>query len=145
MSIGQVDVCVSLVNQKVQFKGISKDNPDSPIPFDYLPPMGDGQGFLGLEMLVMSFAGCVSTGIVFLLRRLGKNVISFKMNATGVKRAKPLSLERICLEIILESDNTDDSEIQNVIEQAEGLSPVWLALKNNVEVVSEYKIIKMNP
>lgn len=141
MSIGQVDVMISLVNEKFQFKGVSKSSPESPITFDYLPPLGDGQGFLGLELLVMSFAGCVSTGMVYLLRKMGKNISGFKMNVTGIKRVKPLSLEKICLEVILESNNTEDSEIQSVIELAEGLSPVWLALKNNVEVVAEYKII----
>jgi putative redox protein len=137
----EIEVAISLANERVQFKGVSKSNPESPITFDYLPPLGDGQGFLGLELLVMSFAGCVSTGMVFLLRRMGKNISGFEMKATGIKRTKPLSLEKICLEVILESNNTEDSEIQTVIEQAKELSPVWIALKNNVEVSTEYKII----
>jgi len=138
----KVEVSVSLINDKVQFRGVSKTNPESPIIIDYLPPLGDGQGFLGLELLVMSFAGCVSTGVVALLRRTGKNISGFKMNVIGIKRANPLSLEKICLEVILESDNTEDLEMQTVIKQAEIISPVWIAIKNNVEVVAEYKIIK---
>ena len=141
MSMGQVEVQVSLVNEKVQFKGVSMSNPQNPITFDYLPPVGDGQGFLGLDLLVLSFAGCVSTAMVFLLRKMGKTISGFKMNVKGIKRANPLSLEKICLEVVLESDNTGDSEIKSVIEQAEKLSPVWLALKNNVEVDVKYKII----
>ena len=137
----QIEVVVSLTNEKVQFSGVSKSNPDHPITIDYLPPLGDGQGFLGLELLVMSFAGCVSTGIVALLRKMGKNISGYKMNVTGIKRAKPLSLEKICFEIVLESNNTEASEIESVLKKAEEISPVWIALKNNVEVVSGYKII----
>lgn len=141
MNIGQVEVMTRLVNEKLQFEGVSKSNPEKPITFDYLPPLGDGQGFLGLELLVMSFTGCVSTGMVFLLRKMGKNVLGFKVNAIGIKREKPLLLESICLEVELESDNTEDAELQNIIEQAKQISPVCIALKNNVEVITDYKII----
>ncbi len=48
-----LDISVKLINDKLQFKGISETNLDFPIPFDYLPPIGDGQGFRGLELLIM--------------------------------------------------------------------------------------------
>ncbi len=138
-----MEVTVSLTNQKVQFTGVSKSNPDHPIAFDYLPPLGDGQGYRGLELLLMSFAGCVSTAIVALLRRMGKNISGFKMNAKGINRTQPLSLQKICMEVILESTDAEDADIQNAIKQAEEISPVWLALKNNVEVSTEYRVIKV--
>ena len=86
-----MEVIVSLTNQKVQFTGVSTSNPDHPIAFDYLPPLGDGQGYRGLELLLMSFAGCVSTAIVALLRRMGKNISGFKMNAKGINRTQPVT------------------------------------------------------
>ncbi len=63
------------------------------------------------------------------------------MNAKGTKRVQPLSLQKISLEVILESKDIMDSDIKNVIKKAEDISPVWLALKNNVEINVEYKII----
>lgn len=141
MSNGQLEVAVNLTNDKVQFAGISKTNPDRPITFDYLPPLGDGQGFRGLELLLMSFSGCVSTTVVHLLRKRGRNVSGFRANAEGVRQELPSVPLKIYLEIILESEDTSVSELEDVVRQAESLSPVWLALKNNIDVVKEYKVV----
>jgi len=140
MSIAPVEISLELMNQKVKFIGLSKTNQETPITIDYLPPIGDGQGFLGLELLVMSFAGCVSTGIVALLRKMGKSISGYKMNVTGIKREIPLSLKKIYFEIIVKSIDISEEELQNVVKKAEEISPVWIAIKNNVEVAWRYKI-----
>jgi putative redox protein len=141
MSSSQFEISLSLINQKVQFKGVSRNNPDYPITFDYLPPLGDGQGFKGIEMLLLSFAGCVSTAIVGLLRKMGKSISGYTMNVNGIRREQPLSLQKICFEVILKSNDIENPDIEGVIKKAEEISPVWIALKSNVEVEAEYKII----
>lgn len=141
MSISPVEINLELINEKVKFVGVSKSNLETPITIDYLPPIGDGEGFLGLELLVMSFAGCVSTAIVALLRKLGKDISGYKMNVTGIKKEKPLSLEKICFEILVESKDLTEVELENIILKAEEISPVWMAVKNNVEAAWVYKII----
>ena len=145
MSNNQLEVDVKLINQKVQFTGVSKSNVDNPITLDYLPPLGDGQGFRGLELFLMSFTGCVSTAMVYLLRKKAKTISNFEVNAKGVRREQPLSIQTILLEITLESKDTVDTDLQSVIKQAEELSPVWLMLKNNVEVITEYTITRSEP
>ena len=45
------------------------------------------------------------------------------------------------LEIDVEFADVGDEDIQRVIKLAEEISPVWIALKNNVQVSWEYKII----
>ena len=140
MNNDRFEVTLDLTNQKVQFTGVSKSNPDRPIVFDYLPPLGDGQGYRGLELLLMSFTGCVGTSIVYLLRNMGKDISQFKINAQGIKREQPLSIQKICLEVIVESKDVQDSDMQSAIERAEKLSPVWTMLKNNVEVIIDYKL-----
>ena len=141
MSLPPVEIHMELINQKVKFTGISKTNPETPVKIDYLPPLGDGEGFLGLELLVMSFAGCVSTGIVGLLRRMNKTDFTYKMNIIGIKKEQPLSLEKINFTVIVESKDVSDDELQNVIKKAEEISPVWIAIRNNVEVDWQYRII----
>jgi uncharacterized OsmC-like protein len=141
MENNQLEVAVNLSNQKVQFTGLSKSNPDLPVVFDVPPPLGDGQGFMGLEALLLSFAGCVSTTIVCLLRKAGKNVSGFTMNARGIKRLQPLSLQTIYLEVIVESRDTNNSDLQSAVGQAEEKSPVWAAIKNNVEVHTECRVV----
>lgn len=69
-----LEVTVELMNEKVRFLGMSQANPDHPIIFDFAPPLGDGQGYTGLELLLLSFAGCSATTILYLLRRMGKSI-----------------------------------------------------------------------
>ena len=136
-------VTVNLTNNKIQFTGISPSNPDRPINFDYKPPMGDGQGYNGLELLLMSFAGCSGTAIVYLLRKMRKDISGMKVNAKGLRRDQPpIKFEKIFLEFILNSKDTKDVDIEKAIQIAEeSVCPVWQMIKNNVEVVTEYKII----
>jgi putative redox protein len=143
MMADSLEVTVHLANQKVQFTGVSKSNPDRLITFDYNAPIGDGQGFTGLELLLMSLAGCSSTSVVFLLRKMRKHISGFKVNAKGIRRDQhPTSFQTIFLEFILNSKDTEDSEIQKAIRLSEeSYCPVWAMLKNNVEIVTEYKII----
>lgn len=139
----QLKVTVNLTNQKVQFTGVSSSNPDCPITFDFKPPIGDGQGYTGLELLLMSFTGCVATTILYLLRKMGKNISGFKVNAKGIKRDQPpIKFEKVFLEFILNSKDTGDADIQKAIQLAEeSVCPVWQMVKNNVEVITEYKIL----
>ena len=137
------EVTVNLTNQKVQFTGMSKSNPDRPIAFDFKPPIGDGQGYNGLELLLMSFAGCSGTAIAYLLRKMGKSISGLKVNAKGIRRDQPpIKFESVFLEFILNSKDTKDADIQKAIQLAEdSVCPVWQMVKNNVEVTAEYKII----
>ena len=68
--MADLNVEITRTNRKVHFEGVSDANPERRIPFDFAPPLGDGNGFAGLELLLMSFAGCVSTTVVFLLGRM---------------------------------------------------------------------------
>jgi putative redox protein len=93
MMAEQLEVTVSLTNQKVQFTGVSRSNPS--ITFDYDPPLGDGQGYTGLEMLLMSLAACSGTSIVALLRNMKKSISGFKVNGKGIRRDEhPTSFKR---------------------------------------------------
>ena len=143
MSELQEEVAVRLINQKVKFTGVSKANPDQPITFDYKPPMGDGEGFNGLELLLMSLSGCSATAVVYLLRKMGKTVSGLEVNAKGVRREQPpIKFEKIHLEFILNSKDIKDDDIQKAIQLAEqSVCPVWQMIKNNVEVVAEYTIV----
>jgi len=141
MMAEQLEVAVNLTNQKVQFTGVSRSNP--PITFDYDPPLGDGQGYTGLEMLLMSLAACSGTSIVALLRNMKKNISGFKVNGKGIRRTEhPTSFQKIVLEYTLNSKDAEDKHIQEAIQLSEEkYCPVWAMVKNNVEVVTKYKII----
>ncbi len=138
MATDELFVNVNLVNDKVKFLASTNLRPKKEIAFDYVPPVGDGDGFLGLELLLTSFAGCVSTAIVFLLRRMGHTVKGYSMRAEGIRRENPISLEKIEAEITLGNSDIPDEDIQKAITLASYISPVWLAIKNNVQVCVEH-------
>ena len=137
----QLEVTVTSTDQKVQCAGVARDNPV--VTFDYRPPLGEGQGYTPLELLLMSLAVCSVTTIVYLLRKMRKNVSAFKVNAKGIRRdVHPTSLEKIYLEFILNSKDAADDDIQKAIRLSEETyCPVWAMLRNNVEVITGYKII----
>jgi putative redox protein len=127
--------------QKVQCSGVARSNPA--ITFDYRPPLGEGQGYTPLELLLMSLAVCSVTTVVYLLRKMRKNISAFKVNAKGTRRDDhPTALTKIYLEFILSSEDTEDADVQKAIRLSEETyCPVWAMLKNNVEVITEYKIV----
>lgn len=142
MASDELFVNVSLVNDKVKFLASTNLRPEKEIAFDYVPPVGDGEGYLGLELLLTSFAGCVSTAIVFLLRKMGHTVSAYKMRAEGIRQENPISLKKINAEITLGDMAVPDADIQKAIAMASNISPVWLAIKNNVDVSVSYKADK---
>jgi len=136
----QLTVKAELSNQKVQFKGVSRTNTE--VFFDYNPPLGDGQGYTGLEMLLMSLAVCSATTVVSLLRNMGKTVAGFEVNAQGTRREEhPTGFQNILLEFVLKSDNAMDSDMEKAIQlSAEAYCPGWAMVKNNVEIRTEFNI-----
>lgn len=136
----QLEASVTLVNDKIQFSGVVRDNPA--ITFDYHPPIGDGQGFTGLEVLLLSFAGCSASTIVYLLRSMKKSIAGLQVQVQGVrKETHPTSLKTITLKFRLQSSDVKDADMQKVIRLAEETyCPVWAMLKGNVDVVTNYTI-----
>ena len=138
---GQLEVTVQSTNQKLGYAAALRSLP--PIAIDYIPPLGDGQGYLPLEMLLMSLGACSGGTIGLLLRKMGKTVSSINVNVKGTRRERhPTSFQKIHLEFTVTSADTKDSDVQKSIRLAEeSVCPVWAMIKNNAEITSEYKII----
>ena len=136
-----LEISVRLTNQKVQFSAVAKSNPA--ITVDYVPPLGDGQGYMPLELLLISLAACSGATVVTLLRKMKKTLSGLEIKAKGLRRDQhPTSFQQIFLAIIVKSKDTRDSDLQKAIQLSEeSYCPVWAMLKNNVEVLSEYRII----
>ena len=138
------EVTIRLINDNVQFTGVSEANPDHPVTIDYVPPLGDGMGFRGLELFLLSFGGCSATAVVALLRKMGKTISGFEVRAKGIRSEKPpIKFEKIFIEFILKSGDTKETDLQKAVQLAEqSVCPVWQMIKNNVDVVPEYRIVK---
>jgi len=137
----QLEVSVDLTNQKVQFTGVARTNPA--IIIDCLPPLGDGQGYTPLELLLISLASCSGTTVLTLLRKMKRNISGLKVNVKGIRREQPpTSFQTITLEFVISAEDVQSSEVENAIKLTEETyCPVWTMLKNNVEVITEFRIV----
>lgn len=124
----------------VHFETVSADHPAITVPFDYTPPLGTGEGLAGLEALVMTFSGCVSTAVVGLLMRLGKHVDGYSVRAEGERNEQPLSLRKILFHVQVTSSDVTSEDMEKVLQHAEAISPVWIAIKGNIVVETSYQI-----
>ena len=131
-----------LINDKVRLSAVSRAHPDDPVVMDYVPPLGDGQGFGGIELLLASFCGCVSTAVIALLKRAGRHILSYECTAEGIRQETPVLLKKIMFEVRLRSDDAEAQDIERILHAAETISPVWLAIKSNVEVQAGYKLTR---
>ena len=136
----QLEVTVNSTNQKVQFAGGSRSNPA--IAIDYTPPLGDGEGYTPLELLLVSLAACSGATIATLLRRMKRTVLGCRVRAKGIRREQhPTSFQAIALEFSLDSPDAEDADMQRAIQLAkDSYCPVWAMLNGEVEVTCEYTI-----
>lgn len=135
---------ISLMNEKVQFRGVAREN--APVIMDYIPPFGDSEGYMALELLLMSFGTCAATAVATLLRRLGRQITSFDASASGIRREEhPKSFASIHLQFTLTSPDATDEEMQKAIDLSEqSVCPVWAMVKGNVTVTTGFDIIRSN-
>jgi putative redox protein len=138
---GQLEVTVQSTNQKLGYTGALRSLP--PIAIDYIPPLGDGQGYLPLEMLLMSFGACSGGTVGLLLRKMGKAVTGIKVNVKGTRREQhPTSFQSIFLEFIVTSADVKDADVQKSIKLAEeSVCPVWAMVKGNAEITTAFSIV----
>ena len=137
----QLEVTVSSTNQKLGYTGALRSHPA--VPIDYIPPLGDGQGYTPLELLLMSLGACSGGTIGLLLRKMGKTVSGIKVNTRGIRREQhPTSFQKIFLEFVVHSNDVKDADMQKAIKLAEeSICPVWAMVKGNAQINAEYKVI----
>ena len=111
----QLEVTVHSTNQKLGYTASLRDLP--PIAMDYIPPFGDYQGYLPLELLLMSLSSCAGGTIGLLLRKMGKTVTAIKVNAKGTRREQhPTCFKTIQLEFTVNSSDAKDGDLQKAIK-----------------------------
>ncbi len=137
----QMEATITLTNAKVQFTGRTRQN--EAVTMDYFPPLGDGKGYTGLELLLMSLAGCSGTSVLYLLRKMGKDIAGFDVKASGTRRDQhPTCFSRIRLEFTVTSRDAKDADVQKAIKLSEeSVCPVWAMLKNSCEIAAGHKLV----
>lgn len=131
---------VTLIGDKVRFSGRSRNNPE--VTMNYFPPFGDGDGYTGLEMLLLSFSGCSGTAVAVLLRKMGKAVEGLTIRATGQRQETlPMAFSTIDILFTIKAPDATDEDVRKVLNLAEtSMCPVWAMIRGNVEINVSYKL-----
>ena len=134
MENSQLNVEMKLIDRGLKFQTKAGNNPE--IITDYIPPLGSNEGYMPLELFLISFGTCVSGVILPVLRKMQKEIEAYSMNAMGIRKTEhPTGFSKIILEIFVKSKNTTTEEIEKVLKMAETTyCPVWSMLKNDIEI-----------
>ncbi len=138
----QLTGIATLINGRVKFSGVSRNNEE--IIIDYVKPIGDGEGYTSLELFLLSLATCSGTSISLLLRKMRKDVSGLKITAVGERKEEhPTYFRKIIMHFELQSKDAEAPDIEKAIKiSEEGICPVWNMVKNNVEISYDYEIIR---
>ena len=126
-------------DDKVKFSATARDNPE--IVIDYSPPIGTGEGYTSLELLMASYGSCVSTTVLTILRhQMRKKVDGISVDVQGVVRDEhPKALERMNVALNIKASDLSEPEVRQALAVAEEkLCPVWAMIKGNVEIDIEF-------
>ena len=140
----QLKGTVTLINDRVKFSCISRDNQQ--IAVDYTKPIGDEEGYTSLELFLLSLAACSGTAVAILLRKMGKDLSGLKVNVEGERRTEhPTYFERIALHFELKSKDAQESDLEKAIVLSEkNICPVWNMIKDIVKINYNFKIIRIH-
>jgi putative redox protein len=135
---------VKLVNDKLRFTGLVENN--NPVSIDYIAPLGDGEGYTSLELLLLSLTSCIGSAVLTFLRKMRKTISGCEIHATGLRNeVHPTGFNKIFIDIsIISSDVTDNDVIKVIQLSEETYCPVWSMLKGNVAIEIKHTIKKQS-
>jgi putative redox protein len=136
----EVKVTVGGLQSKMRLVG--KGHAGQTIQLDMPQPLGDDDGFTGLETLLVSLCGCSGHTVLYLLKKMGRTVETLEIQAMGQRRDEhPTILTDIELQYNLKGDTLDAPSVEKAIKMAEETyCPVWAMLKNDVAISWNYSI-----
>lgn len=140
----QLTGVATLINDKVKFSGVTRDNRE--IVIDYGKPIGDGEGYTSLELFLISLATCSGTSVASLLRKMQKDVSGLTVTTKGERREEhPTYFKKIRIHFELKSKDAEAPDMEKVVKiSEESICPVWNMVKNNVEISYEYEILRVS-
>jgi len=143
--MNDITVKLQTIDDKVMFRATARENPA--VVIDGVPPVGTGNGYTPMELLMASFGSCVgATLISFLRRKMNKEVDGISIEVEGTKRNEhPKAVERILLRLNITAKDLTEGEVRQALNKLEEkLCPIWAMMKGNVKVDAEIAISTKN-
>jgi putative redox protein len=127
-------------NGKMAFTG--KGHLPLALPIDYIPPLGDDQGLMPLELLLISLAACSGASVALLLGRAEQEIKSLDVHASAERRTEhPTVFTNIHLEFQIKGSKVDSTVVDKCIRASEErFCPVWAMLKPSVPITTTFAV-----
>jgi len=136
------------VRAEIMFKGGMRFDGTSgragtAVALDFGPDDQPVQGYLPLELLLASLAGCSGQVVVGLLKRMGQDVRGLTVRARGEKReTHPTVLTSIGLEFEFRGGQVDGASVERALALSEDrFCPVWVMVKASAPIKATNRIL----
>lgn len=128
---------MKLIDNGLKFQTKAGNNPE--IITDYIPPLGNSEGYMPLELFLISFGTCVSGVVLPALRKMQKTIDGYSVKVEGVRRTEhPTGFSKITLGFFIKSKDITTGEMERIIKMAETTyCPIWAMLKDDIEIESK--------
>jgi len=135
-----LNVGLKLIDKGLKFQTKAGNNPE--IITDYIPPLGNNEGYMPLELFLISFGTCVSGTVLPILRKMQKDIEEYSMTVKGIRKTEhPTGFSKIIFEMFVKSKNTTVEEIEKVVKMSETTyCPIWSMLKSDIEIETKISI-----
>ena len=140
--MSDLTVKLQTIDEQVKLRVEARENPE--VIIDYFPPIGTGEGYTSLELLMAAFGSCVSTTLITILRhRMKKTVNGITTEVEGsVRKEHPKALSHILLRLKITAQDVTEAEVRDtLVILEEKLCPVWAMIKGNVDIDTDIEII----
>jgi putative redox protein len=136
-----LNASAELINDKMMFRGESGGNT---VMTDYIPPYGDGEGFMPLQLFLVSLSACMGGTVQVLAKAMKRHVGGMTVSAEGDRReTHPTMFENIRLHVRVVSADLTDDDMRGILKRAEEtLCPVAAMIKATVPLHMDYEIVK---
>ncbi len=133
------------LEEKIRFVG--RGHTDVAVMVDYPAPRGDDQGWMPLELLLLSLATCSGQVILGILRKMGQPVAHLEVEAIGQRRDEnPAVFTQVDLQFRFAGDGLDPDTLNRAVKVTEEqYCPVWTMLRSGTPISSSVIIVETSP
>jgi putative redox protein len=113
------------------------------VAIDFGPDDQEIQGYLPLELLLTSLAGCSGQVVVGLLKRMGQDVRGLTVRARAEKReTHPTVLTSVDLDFEFRGGRVDGASVERALALSEErFCPLWIMVKASAPIKAAYRIL----
>jgi len=143
MNDNLLEISTELINEKVKFECRAAGR--NPVIVDYVPPVGSGEGFTSLELLLASLSTCLGTTVKILAeKQLNRKIDNIFIITKGLRRSShPTYIENISIEIEITCGDLDMESAGRIIEYGKkAICPVINMLSNKVSIDIKYSVLE---